>query len=86
MQGPIGGDRIWVDSDMEKIKVAAQDKANAQEKGADEGGICYGYQYTMNNSNYAWREDDLAFSTIEELGQITSNGIVGKAYIVYKEA
>lgn len=85
MQGPIGGDRIWADSDMDMIKAAAQAKVNAQEKGASEGGICYGYTYTMNNSNYAWREDDLEFSTADELGQITSNGIVGKAYIVYKE-
>ena len=85
MQGPIGGDRIWNDSDMDKIKEAAQAEVNAQDKGKDEGGICYGYEYTMNNSNYAWREEDLKFSTATELQQIIDNGIVGKAFIVYKE-
>lgn len=85
MLGPIGGDRIWVDSDMDKIKEAAQKMVNGQEKGKDEGGICYGYVYTMNNSNYAWREDELHFSTTEELAQIEANGIVKEAYIVYKE-
>lgn len=84
MQGPIGGDRIWADSEMDKIKQAAQSMVDAQDKGAEEGGICYGYEYTMNNSCYAWREDELKFSPTEELNQIIANGIIGKAFIAYK--
>ena len=85
MQGPIGGDRVWAKPELEKIKAAAQEKVNAQEKGKDEGGICYGYVYTMNRGDYAWKENELKFSTTAELNQITQNGQISEAYIVYKE-
>ena len=55
MLGPLGGDRLWNPKELDKCKAAAQELVDAQDKGAEEGGIIYGYMYTMNNSNYGTR-------------------------------
>ena len=85
MQGPIGGDRIYAKPKLKPIKEAAQAMVNAQEKGRDEGGICWGYVSAMNRGDYAWPIEELHFSTTEELNQITMNGQIHEAFIVYKE-
>ena len=47
---------------------------DAQEKGADEGGIIYGYMYTMNNSNYGYKGDDLEFKSAADIAAFDANG------------
>ena len=86
MLGPLGGDRLWSPKDLDKYKGPAQEAVNAQDKGADEGGIIYGYMYTMNNSNYGFTGEDLFFRTKEEIEAFDQNGKVKKTYVVYKEA
>ena len=86
MLGPLGGDRIWSPKEMKNCKAAAQEVVNAQEKGKDEGGIIYGYMYTMNNSDYGYKGDDLEFKSVEEIAAFEANGQVKKTYVVYKEA
>jgi hypothetical protein len=86
MLGPLGGDRLWSPKDLDKCKAAAQEIADAQDKGKDEGGIIYGYMYTMNNSNYGFKGDDLEFKTTAEIDAFDANGQVAKTYVVYKQA
>lgn len=86
MLGPLGGDRLWNPKELDKCKEAAQELVDAQDKGADEGGIIYGYQYTMNNSDYGYKGEDLEFKTTSEIAAFDANGQVGKTYIVYKQA
>lgn len=85
MLGPLGGDRLWSPKDLEKCRVEAQEKANAQEKGKDEGGFVYGYMYTMNNSNYGFKGDDIKFNAPEDLHTWEINGQVKEVYVAYKE-
>ena len=59
---------------------------DAQEKSADEGGIIYGYMYTMNNSNYGYKGDDLEFKSAAEIAAFDANGQVKETYVVYKQA
>lgn len=84
MLGPLGGDRLWSPKELKKCKAAAQELVDAQDKSADEGGIIYGYMYTMNNSDYGYKGDDLAFKTTEEIAAFDQNGQVKKTYVVYK--
>lgn len=84
MLGPLGGDRLWNPKELEKCKEAAQELADAQDKGAEEGGIIYGYMYTMNNSNYGYKGDDLEFKTVAEIEAFDANGQVKETYVVYK--
>lgn len=86
MLGPLGGDRLWNPKELDKCKEAAQELVDAQGKGADEGGIIYGYQYTMNNSDYGFKGDDLEFKTTAEIAAFDANGQVGKTYVAYKQA
>ena len=53
--------------ELDKCKAAAQELVNAQDKGEAEGGIIYGYMYTMNNSDYGFKGDDLEFKSTEEM-------------------
>jgi hypothetical protein len=85
MLGPLGGDRLWSPKDLDKCKQAAQEVVNAQDKGADEGGIIYGYMYAMNNSNYGFKGEDLTFKTKDEITAFDANGQVKETYVVYKE-
>ncbi len=59
---------------------------NAQDKGEAEGGIIYGYMYTMNNSDYGFKGDDLEFKSTEEIAAFDANGQVKNTYVVYKQA
>ncbi len=86
MLGPLGGDRLWNPKELDKCKEAAQELVNNQDKGAEEGGIIYGYMYTMNNSNYGYKDDDLEFKSTEEIAAFDANGQVKQTYVVYKEA
>lgn len=86
MLGPLGGDRLWNPKELDKCKEAAQELVDAQDKDADEGGIIYGYQYTMNNSDYGYKGEDLEFKTTSEIAAFDANGQVGKTYVAYKQA
>lgn len=86
MLGPLGGDRLWNPKELDRCKEAAQKIVDAQEKGADEGGVIYGYQYTMNNSDYGYKNDDLVFKSAADIAAFDANGQVGKTYVAYKQA
>lgn len=86
MLGPLGGEKIYVASQLKKYADAAQAMVNAQDKTAEEGGICYAYKYTMNNMIYVYPEDELCFEDEEGLNKWTSNGQVSEAFIARKEA
>lgn len=86
MLGPLGGDRPWNPKELDKCKAAAQELVNAQDKGEAEGGIIYGYMYTMNNSDYGFKGDDLEFKSTEEIAAFDANGQVKNTYVVYKQA
>ncbi len=84
MLGPLGGDRLWNPKELENCKEEAQKLVDAQDKGADEGGIIYGYIYTMNNSEYGYKGDDLAFKTKDEIAAFDANGQVKETFVAYK--
>lgn len=84
MLGPLGGDRLWNPKELEGCKEEAQKLVDAQDKGADEGGIIYGYIYTMNNSEYGYKGDDLAFKTKDEIEAFDANGQVKETFVAYK--
>lgn len=85
MQGPVGGDRLWDEDELHEFEEDAQAFANAQDKGKDEGGVVYGYVYTMQGTTYVWYQEDLKFWTNDEIAQLEQNGQIGKVYIAYKE-
>ena len=85
MQGPVGGDRLWDEDELLEFEEDARAFANAQDKGKDEGGVVYGYVYTMQGTTYVWYQEDLKFWTTDEIAQLEQNGQIGKVYIAYKE-
>lgn len=85
MLGPLGGDAIRIAKMLDKSREKAQELANSLEQGKDEGGVIYGYKYTMNNGDYGFRGDDIKFLTNDEIKTWTNNGQVAEVYIAYKE-
>lgn len=86
MLGPLGGDSIKMPLMLEKSKKQAQELANSLDQGPDEGGVIYGYKYTMNNGDYGFKGDDIKFISNEEIMTWKNNGQVADVYIAYKEA
>lgn len=85
MQGPVGGDRLWAEDELPEFEEDAQEFANAQDKGKDEGGVVYGYVYTMQGTTYVWYKEDLKFWTNDEINQLEQNGQIGQIYVAYKQ-
>ena len=85
MLGPLGGDAIKMPLMLEKSRKEAQALANSLGKPPEEGGVIYGYKYTMNNGDYGFKGDDIKFLTVSEIKTWENNGQVAEVYIAYKE-
>lgn len=85
MLGPLGGDAIKMPLMLEKSRKEAQALANSLGKSPEEGGVIYGYKYTMNNGDYGFKGDDIKFLTVSEIKTWENNGQVAEVYIAYKE-
>ena len=86
MLGPLGGDAIKMPLMLEKSREKAQELANSLGKDRTEGGVIYGYKYTMNNGDYGFKGDDIKFITTDEIKTWENNGQVAEVYIAYCEA
>ena len=85
MLGPLGGDAVKMPLMLDKARKDAQAKADSLGRGRDEGGVIYGYKYTMNNGDYAFKGDDIKFITNDEIKTWENNGQVAEVYLAYKE-
>ena len=85
MLGPLGGDAIKMPLMLEKSRKDAQALANSLCKAREEGGVIYGYKYTMNNGDYGFKGDDIKFITADEIKTWENNGQVAEVYIAYPE-
>ena len=82
MLGPIGGNRCWNHADIEAAGAEAQKMADAQEKGADEGGFWYGYS-TLQECEYLCEE--IAWLDKFQIDKYSDDHLVTGMYVAYKK-